>query len=326
MPKPQSSILFQLILGLSFALVVWWTWFQVNAAEELILAGQELVRGNAAAAAAAFGAERVEDLVRLGERHRIMFASEGAFFAVVLLLLGWLYGSSVRRESALLLSRDRFLAGATHELKTPLATIVLLLESLRDDRVPHEKRRRYLDNGLIEAERLERGLSNVLTAAGLRATRAAPRPVAGDLAEDVRTAAAAMRERAAAAGITLRLEAPEQLPFVRDPVGMQMVLRNLLDNAIKYSPADSAVDLVLAADGDGVRIDVRDRGRGLDADEQRHVFEPFWRGSENVSGGTGLGLHLVAELVKAHAGSVVATSAGRDRGACFTVRLPRRRA
>jgi signal transduction histidine kinase len=321
-PRSPSSLLFCLTLGLSFALLVWWSLFQALAASELEAAGEALARGDAAAAARALGAPDVDALTELAARRRRMFASEGIFFAVVLLALGAFYLASVQRERLLRRNQDRFLAAATHELKTPLATIVLLLESLRDDRIPEGKRSRYLTNGLLEAERLERGLHNVLTAAGLRTAGTRLRKNVGDLAGDVRAAAAALEARALAAGITLEVEATRALPVARDADALQIVLRNLLDNAIKYSPEGRRVRIATTRSDHEATVTVEDEGRGFDATELQHAFEPFWRGSDVATGGAGLGLHLVHELVRAHGGSVAVESQGRDRGSRFVVHLP----
>jgi signal transduction histidine kinase len=319
--RPRS-LLFATILLLSLALVVWWTSFQVGASSELAAAGERLEAGDATGAARALGAAEPADLAELAHRRRTMFASEGAFFAFVLIGLGWLYLASERRERRSRADHDRFLAATTHELKTPLTTVALLLESLRDDRLPALKRQRYLEDGLEQCKRLEGGLDNVLTAAGLRTTAPRPRREVGDLVIDARTAIDAMAARAATAGITLRLLAPASLPLKRDPAGIQLVLRNLLDNAIKYSPASSEVGVALTAHDGSASIVVSDAGRGLDNEERRRAFEPFWRGSDGASGGNGLGLHLVRTLVEAHGGEVAAASAGRDRGSVFTVTLP----
>jgi len=328
-PRTKSTILFLLILGLSLALVAWWTAFQLGASNELAAAGRRLLAGDVGGAANAFGAGDVAELESIANARWIMFASEGLFFGVVLAASGWLYLASVRREGELRAAQDRFLAAATHELKTPLATIVLLLESLRDDRLPVEKRPGYLANGLLEAERLERGLTNVLTAAGLRTTsratlRQTPRKD-GDLVADVRAAVAAIEPRAQATGVTVTLRAPHEAPFSRDPAGLQLVLRNLLDNAVKFSRPGGAIAVELSIDRDDAAIVVRDEGRGMDAEELERAFAPFWRGSDLATGGTGLGLHLVKQIVAAHGGSVTARSDGRDRGSEFVVRLPRAR-
>ncbi|MCA8966600.1 MAG: HAMP domain-containing histidine kinase [Planctomycetes bacterium] len=322
MPRKHTSLLFTLIFALSLALLLWWAVFAFVATGELRTAAHHLQDGDIEGAARALGADSVVGLEQLARARRWMFATEGAFFAIVLLAAGWLYRVAVVRENEARRTQDRFLAAATHELKTPLATLVLLLDSLRTGRVPPEKMDRYLGNGLQQAERLRLGLDNVLTEAGLRATRHTGKPQAGDLAIDVREAMGAMEGHAAACSVQLRAELPESLPFLRDPVAIQLVLRNLLDNAIKYSAAGGAVHVALSSDGDVATIRVTDQGRGMDQEELDHAFLAFWRGSDTASGGTGLGLHLARELVTAHRGKITATSAGRDRGCQLTVELP----
>lgn len=322
MSRSPSSLLFLLILGLSVALVVWWTIFQVQASGELAAAGQALIDGDIEGAAHALGARNATDLAAVAQRRRWMFGSEGVVFGLTLLGAGWLYTASMRREAKLRTAQDRFLAGATHELKTPLATIVLLLESLRDGRLPDDKRGRYLASGLLEAERLERGLDNVLTAAGLRTTTKAARPQAGDLVADVQQAVQAMQPRALAAQVEIRTELPPALPLRRDAAALQMVLRNLLDNAVKYSSAGGQVLVEAQQQATEAVVRVRDGGRGMDGDELQHAFTPFWRGSDHATGGSGLGLHLVRELVLAHGGAVGVHSDGRGRGCEVVVRLP----
>ena len=322
----SPNLLFGLILCLSFALAVWWTLFQWHASDALATAGSHLAQNAPERAARALGADSVADLGELARRRRAMFASEGTFFAIVLLGLGWLYVKSTQREQRLRTAQDRFLAAATHELKTPLATVQLLLESLRDGRVVADKLPRYLETGLLEIERLGRGLDNLLTAAGLRSTQRTLHVQPGDLAADVRTAAAAVQGRALAAAVELHIDAATPLPCDRDPTAMQLILRNLLDNALKYTPAGGQVVVHASADAgaEAARITVTDSGRGMDHNELQHAFAPFWRGSDIASGGTGLGLHLVRQLLREHGGTVTASSAGRDRGSVFTVRLPLR--
>ncbi len=236
MPRSPSSILFALILCLSFALVVWWTIFQVHASGELEAAGVRLLAGDADGAARALGAQDAASLPQVAHTRYWMFCSEGIVFGAILLASGWLYAASERREAKLRLAQDRFLAAATHELKTPLATIQLLLESLRDDRLPESKRARYLQSGLIEAHRLENGLTNLLTAAGLRGrTPRRSARIDGDLADDVRRAMSLLQPRAEAAGVQLVARELQPIAVARDPEAMQLVLHNLLDNAVKYS-------------------------------------------------------------------------------------------
>ena len=322
MVRSSSSLLFGLVLFLSFALVVWWTTFLLLTSGEMAAASERLVAGDSNGVANALGAETPEGLAELGRRRQWMFALEGAFFVVVLLGCGWLYLGSVRRENELQRHQDRFLAAATHELKTPLATISLLLESLRDDRVPPAKLDRYLTNGLLEAERLERGLHNILTAAGLRSAGRSTRPTAGNLTDDVRVAVEAMQARALAAEVELHFEPQRDVSAPRDVAALQLVLRNLLDNAIKFSPPGAAIQIALSVDQGYACIVVSDEGRGLNQQEVEQAFQPFFRGDDKASGGTGLGLHLVQEMMVAHGGSAHVDSPGRDQGSTFTLRLP----
>ncbi|MCA8953540.1 MAG: HAMP domain-containing histidine kinase [Planctomycetes bacterium] len=323
MSRSPSFVLFGLTLCLSLAFVIWWTIFQAGASRQLAAAGERLAVGDTGGVAAAFGVADGAGVRDLAHARYWMFVSEGAVFGLVLLVAGALFAASSRREAALRAAQNRFLAGATHELKTPLATISLLLESLRDDRLAPAKRAHYLNMGLLEADRLERGLTNVLVAAGLRTTKHVDRRILGNLADDLRSALDSVAPRAAAARVHIESRIGSAVETARDPEAVQLIVHNLLENAIKYSPPESTVAMELDADPAEARITVRDSGRGLDAHELAHAFEPFWRGKDLATGGSGLGLHLVRQLAEAHGGSVSARSSGRGAGAEFVVRLPR---
>ncbi len=321
----KGPLLTACLLLANLALVGWWTWFQVAQATSLQEAGEHLSRGEIDDAARALGATDAKTLPELGAARRRMFLSEGLAFTVVLALAGATVVMLLRRESKLRADQDRFLAGATHELKTPLATIQLLLESLRDDRLPAEKRMRYLQSGLLESQRLENGLTNLLTAAGLRSAGARRSAKSdGDLADDIGRAIDKLQARADAAGVQLRAEPMASLRTVRDPEALQLVLHNLLDNAVKYSTRGGKVQVALGSEPQFAVLTIRDEGMGMDEEALANAFVPFWRGRDSGTGGTGLGLYLVRELVEAHGGSVQAASDGPGKGSTLTVRLPRR--
>jgi signal transduction histidine kinase len=321
----SSSLLTACLLAANLTLVGWWTWFQVQRAGELRVAGERMAAGDVDGAARALGAVDASHLPEVAAARRRMFLSEGVAFTVVLLLAGAAVLLMLRQEARMRADQNRFLAGATHELKTPIATIQLLLESLRDDRLPIEKRDRYLRSGLMEAHRLEAGVTNLLTAAGLRGmvARSAAR-TGGDLAADVRRAVGTLQARAEAAGVQMRADTLPSVEILRDAEAMQLVLHNLLDNAIKYSARGGTVRVALAVQGDNAQLAIDDDGMGMDAEVLANAFVPFWRGRDSGTGGTGLGLFLVRELVEAHGGTVVADSRGAGQGTRLTVRLPRR--
>jgi signal transduction histidine kinase len=176
-----------------------------------------------------------------------------------------------------------------------------------------------------EVDRLERGVTNLLTAAGLRQGAGMVRPVDGDLAADARQAVDEFAPRFHAAGVDLRLSAPAQCTLRRDPLALRIVLHNLLDNGLKFSSAGGAVEVAVRSEPGACVVEVSDRGAGMNDEERAHAFEPFYRGGSKAHvGGTGLGLHLVKELVELHGGAVAIASEGPGRGARVTVRLPSR--
>jgi signal transduction histidine kinase len=134
-----------------------------------------------------------------------------------------------------------------------------------------------------------------------------------------------MQAQAHVKGITLSTRTTTEIPAIEvDVESVRDALRNLVDNAIKYSPAGTTVDVDVRMDGDQVAVCVADEGVGVDAEETSRLFEPFYRGRRgdraNVRG-TGLGLALVKATVEAHGGSVTVTPR-TPRGSCFTMRLP----
>ena len=313
------GIVFGLVVALCLGQVAWWIYFQVAEAARLEAAGRALAADDLAAALEVFEVASGAELADEAGRRRTMFAWEGATLSLLVMLgIVFFYVALVRERQARR-EQQRFLTGATHELKTPLATIRLGLESLSLDSLPTERRASYVEGMLREADRLERGLTNLLTAAGLE-TSARPREV-GDLGDDVRRALSAFGERFR----SQELDCATQLArcvVSRDPQAMRIVLHNLLDNAVKYSSRGDRIEVALEHVGDAARLTVTDTGCGIERDELARIFERFHRAGPDHIGGTGLGLALVREIVEAHGGRVRAESRGPGRGARFTIELP----
>lgn len=212
--------------------------------------------------------------------------------------------------------RSNFVAAVSHELKTPLTSIRMYGEMLRDGLAPtEEKRVEYARTITAESERLSRLIDNVLefarTERGER--RAALR--SGPLADEVAAVVEMLRPHARGDGFTLALEAEADLPPVRhDRDALSQILVNLVDNALKYARAatDRVVHIRLAASGGGVAISVRDHGPGVPAAQLDRVFELFHRGEDELTRttrGTGLGLALVRSLAERMGARVSARNA-----------------
>ena len=176
---------------------------------------------------------------------------------------------------------------------------------------------------LADTDRLHYLINNLLMAARLEQRRKPAErrltDISAMLAENVE------RERAnLPQGGSISLEAEPALKLLVDPEEMGMVLRNLFENAVLYSPGSPEITVRLSRAGNSVRLTLQDKGRGLDRNELKHVFEMFYRGhptGENVRG-TGLGLYIVATIIRSYGGKVSVESAGLGQGCTFSITLP----
>lgn len=222
--------------------------------------------------------------------------------------------------------KDEFLAMLAHELRNPLAPIATaahLLERVADDPARVREIARIVNRQLAHVRDLVDDLLDVSRVTrGLITLREETHDVADIVAGAVEQSRADIDARRHA----LHVATPDAPLRVRgDRTRLIQVIANLLNNAAKYSPEGSRIDVDATAEGDRVRIAVADTGQGIDAALLPHIFELFSQGArtpERAHGGLGLGLALVRNLVQLHGGSVEAQSEGIGRGSRFIVRLP----
>lgn len=246
-------------------------------------------------------------------------------FIVVVLILMSVY---LVREILEVRRQDGFIDSVTHELKSPLASLRMGLETLHREGLDDARRESLRLMMLDDVERLASFIDDIL-----QASRLASREVEGtsmsevSLREMVAPIARAARGKHKLPDDALRLEIPDSLEVISDQAALRLVVRNLIDNAVKYSE-EGKVDVLVSAErkaGGEVILRVRDRGIGLDPKHRRKVFHRFFRvesAEVRRRKGTGLGLFVVSALVRNLGGRIRAHSPGLGQGTTMEISLP----
>ena len=224
---------------------------------------------------------------------------------------------------------DSFINAVTHELKTPVASIRLYLETLQAREPDEARRREFYKVMLADSDRLLHTIEQVLRAGSTQSQfrRIAQAPV--DLAEIAQECVALARTRfhlpEESMTLEIRTSAPPQV--IGDADELKAAVWNLIDNAVKYSVSHPQVNVTLDETADRTRyaLKVSDRGAGISPHELKRVFRRFYRihGMSVRAKGSGLGLFIVRSVAKRHGGKAFAESEGAGRGSTFTILLPR---
>ena len=223
---------------------------------------------------------------------------------------------------------DTFINSVTHELKTPIASMRLYLQTLQSREVDEAQRREFYDIMLADADRLHRTVEQVLRAgaSGQKTHSAARAPV--DMAVLTRECVALALQRHHLDAAAIAIETHDERPIVNgDTEELRTAVTNLLDNAVKYSGERVQVTVSVAAPTPTtVWVRVQDHGVGIPHKQLTRIFKRFYRVQARhltQVTGTGLGLFIVRSIARSHGGRVFARSEGEGRGATFTLELPR---
>ncbi|HJV35553.1 HAMP domain-containing sensor histidine kinase [Geomonas sp.] len=275
---------------------------------------------------------RSKEFRQLAMRYKPELVTQGVEWVVLveglLMLLAILAGVYIiflywRRQAKLYLQQRSYISQLTHELKSPLASIQLHLETVKLRSLPKEKLDAFIDTMLSDTERLNVLTSNLLMATRIEFRQLGEKAKRIDFSKFVSDYLEGKRGELPEGG-RLAVEVEEGLQAVIDPEAMEMVLRNLLENALLYSPASPEVKVSLLRSGKNCVLEFQDNGKGLRKNEQEKIFEIFYRvrtPGENIRG-TGLGLYIVKSVVDAHGGKVSVESPGPGQGSTFRIVLP----
>jgi signal transduction histidine kinase len=218
-----------------------------------------------------------------------------------------------------------FVSNVTHELKSPVASIQLALETMAMRELSMDQRQEFLAMMLDDTERLNALIDRILSAARIEKKRGKYSMETLSMRRFVEEVLEEDRHLFEKDGHTVVLEKGADARVSLDRAAMRMAISNLIENAARYSQRGSIIRLRLHRDLRHCRLDVVDSGVGIARRDLKNIFKMFWRGEENRISGTGLGLYIVRHIVKDHKGKVWASSLGPGRGATFSISLPRAR-
>ncbi|KAF0241004.1 MAG: integral membrane sensor signal transduction histidine [Chitinophagaceae bacterium] len=253
------------------------------------------------------------------KRKTTQYIGEGSTFLALILVGAIFVYRATRRQLRLSEQQQNFMMAITHELKTPIAVTQLNLETLQMRKLDAEKQQKLISNTLQEANRLNTLCNNILFASQLDAGRYATSMQSVNLTDLVETAVDECKKRYTNRSFEEYIE--DNRMIMGDAFLLQMLLSNLLENAIKYAPKDRPIQVKLSEISQAIQLEVIDEGSGVVDAEKKKVFDKFYRvGDENTrrAQGTGLGLYLCKKICESHNAQISVTD-NQPKGSNFTV-------
>jgi two-component system, OmpR family, sensor histidine kinase CiaH len=264
-------------------------------------------------------ANEVRKIQRVYQRNKAKHISEGSFFLLLLSIgAGFVY-RSVRRQFKVQQQQQNFMMAVTHELKTPISVVRLNLETLQKYALDPQKQKRLIHTTLEETARLNFLTNNILISSELEGAGYRSSKEELNLSSLLKDRLVDFRTRFPEREFTEQIESDADLKG--DPLLLQMLINNLLENAVKYSPKDSTITASLEKKPGMVQLKIADQGAGIPDEEKRKIFDKFYRiGNEATrkTQGTGLGLYLCSKIAADHNADISVTN-NPSGGSTFAV-------
>lgn len=307
---------------------------QVAAAQALLAAGeapqrvQALLPDLSVTQGRAVVSPAVENQLASERRRRInQYLWEGGFFLLALCTCIAVIWNALSKEARVLKEQDDFLSLVSHQFKTPLASLQLSLETMSLRPLTPDQLHTLIDRMLTDLTRMESMVSRILDSVRLSRGRVDLKHEPVVLASAVNHVVGQFEERARRDRIVIEMQVPDSVRVLADPLAVDVIVRNLLENALNAVTPVGGGKIVVSSSraGSGVQLSVRDSGIGFRPGDSSRLFEKFSRLSPGVGSGyygTGLGLYIVKRLMHLLGGSVTARSEGLGRGAEFVLTWP----
>ncbi len=249
------------------------------------------------------------------------YIGEGSTFLALIFFGAVFVFRATRRQIRLSHQQHNFMMAVTHELKTPIAVAQLNLETLQKRKLDEEKQQKLISNTLQEANRLNTLCNNILLAAQLDAGGYKTVQQELNLTDIVAGSARNFSNRYPQRSIEADID--EGVYVLGEELLLQMLVNNLIENALKYSPVEGKVGIRLKSNENKTVLQISDEGIGISDEEKKQVFEKFYRsGDEKIRNtkGTGLGLYLCKKIVQSHKGTIT-ISDQQIKGSIFKVTI-----
>lgn len=265
--------------------------------------------------------EKATEIEDAKKRKTAQYIGEGVTFLALILVGAVFVFRATRRQILLSQQQQNFMMAVTHELKTPIAVTRLNLETLQKRKLEEDKQQKLIINTLQEANRLNVLCNNILLAAQLDAGAYTTNKQEINFSDLVEGCIDDFRNRFPQRVVEEHIASG--LYLNGEQLLLQMLVNNLLENAMKYSPKESLIKVIMQAAGKELKLVVSDEGIGVPDEEKRKIFDKFYRvGNENTRStkGTGLGLYLCSRIIKSHNGYISVTD-NQPSGSNFVVTL-----
>ena len=266
---------------------------------------------------------RIESIEKEWKSRKRAYYSEAVFF-LFLLLVGviWMFRST-EKIIRLTNMQKNFMLSVTHELKTPVAAIKLIIQTLKKRVLPKEKQEELLENADLNSDRLNNLIESMMMATRLESRSFLPQMehvnLKSLLNQTIRDVKHAMNSNA-----VIQLNVPEDLTMTADGNALKIAFGNLIENAIKYADATPEIAISAIKSQDKIQLQFADKGQGIPEKERKNIFRKFYRiGNEETrkSKGTGLGLYIVRHILKLHKASIIIQS-NEPKGSIFNIIFP----
>jgi two-component system, OmpR family, sensor histidine kinase CiaH len=249
--------------------------------------------------------DAVQKIEQQQKRKEAQYIGEGIVFFLVTLSLAFIIFRAVKKQLKLGLQQQHLMMAITHELKTPIAVTKLNLETLQKRKLDEQQQQRLVQNTIQEANRLNDLCSNILLSAQIEGDGYHISKEQLNLSTLVEECVQGFASRYAGRNISWQIQ--PGIFLYGDKLMLQMAINNLIDNALKYSPKEGAVQVKLFANTTEIQLQVSDEGKGIDNIEKQKVFEKYYRtgnAATKAAKGTGLGLYLTKKIVRQHKAQV----------------------